>query len=70
VVVNLDPHAMQHGHVRVPSDLLTPLATDPASGYQIRDLLTDTRYVWRGDWNYVRFDPDVRQAHILLIPHG
>jgi starch synthase (maltosyl-transferring) len=70
VVVNLDPHHLQHGFVRITSDLLGPLASDPASAYTLHDLLTDTRYAWRGDSNYVRFDPDVRQAHILHLPHG
>ena len=60
VVVNLDPHYMQHGFVR-----LDPPA--PAGPYQVRDLLDDTIYTWRGDWNYVRFDPEVRQGHILKI---
>jgi len=60
-VVSLDPHHMQHGRVRVPG----------ASGdetFSVYDLIDDTRYVWRGEWNYVRFDPDVRQGHILWLP--
>ena len=60
VVVNLDPHYMQHGFVRCPFGAGN-------SAYQIRDLLDDTVYTWRGEWNYVRFDPDVRQGHILKI---
>ena len=24
-------------------------------------------YTWRGEWNYVRFDPDVRQGHVLKL---
>jgi starch synthase (maltosyl-transferring) len=60
VVVSLDPHYMQHGFVR--------LDPPPAAGaYLVRDLLDDTVYTWRGEWNYVRFDPEVRQGHILKI---
>jgi starch synthase (maltosyl-transferring) len=70
VVVNLDPHYMQHGFVNVPADLLDGLGVDPPSGYHVCDLLTDAQYVWRGDRNYVRFDPGVRQAHILTFLHG
>jgi starch synthase (maltosyl-transferring) len=60
-VVNLDPHHMQHGHVRVPG-----IGGDAA--YTVHDLIDDTRYAWRGEWNYVRFDPDIRQGHILWLP--
>ena len=35
--------------------------------YTVRDLLDDTSYVWHGEWNYVRFEPGVRQAHILKM---
>jgi len=60
-VVSLDPHHMQHGHVRMPG-----VVGDES--FNVYDLIDDTRYVWRGEWNYVRFDPDVRQGHILWLP--
>jgi starch synthase (maltosyl-transferring) len=60
VVVSLDPFYMQHGFVRAPFD-------GPGQ-YRVRDLLEeDTVYTWRGEWNYVRFDPDVRQGHVLKL---
>jgi starch synthase (maltosyl-transferring) len=58
IVVNLDPFYMQHGFVRTPWN---------GTSYQVRDLLADTVYTWRGEWNYVRFDPDVRQGHVLKL---
>jgi len=61
VVVNLDPHHMQHGHVELPW-----MAAEES--YEIRDLIDDVQYQWRGAWNYVRFDPDIRQGHILWLP--
>jgi starch synthase (maltosyl-transferring) len=61
VVVNLDPLHMQHGHVEVPG-----FRSDDA--YTVRDLVDDVPYEWRGAWNYVRFDPDIRQGHILWLP--
>ncbi|MQA30963.1 MAG: DUF3416 domain-containing protein [Luteitalea sp.] len=70
VAVNLDPRAMQHGHVQIPAELSASQVGDPQSDYAVHDLLTDTRYIWRGDWNYVRFDPGVCQAHILTFVHG
>ena len=60
IVVNLDPHYMQHGFVRCPLGAGNGV-------YQVRDLLDGTVYTWRGEWNYVRFDPDVRQGHILKL---
>src|SRR5437667_1886650 len=42
-IVNLDPHHMQHGHVRVPAG--------PDETYTVDDLIDDVRYQWRGDWN-------------------
>ncbi|OLC40992.1 MAG: alpha-1,4-glucan--maltose-1-phosphate maltosyltransferase, partial [Acidobacteria bacterium 13_1_40CM_65_14] len=60
-IVNLDPRHMQHGHVRAPG-------VEPDEAYTVHDLIDDTSYEWRGDWNYVRFDPDIRQGHILWLP--
>jgi starch synthase (maltosyl-transferring) len=64
VVVNLDPHHMQHGLVEVPFDagVLTP-----EQQFVAHDLIDHTEYWWRGGWNYVRFDPGVRQGHILKL---
>jgi starch synthase (maltosyl-transferring) len=59
-IVSLDPHHMQHGHVHVPG-----VGADDV--FTVRDLLDEVEYEWRGAWNYVRFDPDIRQAHILSI---
>jgi starch synthase (maltosyl-transferring) len=67
VTVNLDPHRMQHGHVRVPVADWT-LSDDRI--YEVHDLLTDIRYEWRGEWNYVRLDPAVLPAHILRVGRG
>ena len=64
VIVNLDPHRMQHGWVRVPFDAIDAGPNDP---YVAHDLIDDARYRWHGAWNYVRFDPGVRQGHILRL---
>ncbi|HEV3059010.1 MAG TPA: alpha-1,4-glucan--maltose-1-phosphate maltosyltransferase [Vicinamibacterales bacterium] len=58
-IVNLDPHYMQHGFVDTPVD---------ADGFVVRDLLDDTEYRWHRGWNYVRFDPEIRQGHVLWLP--
>ena len=64
VVVNLDPHYMQHGHVEVPLELI---GNDEDEPYTARDLVTDTPFVWTGARNYVRLDPGSRQAHIFSL---
>ena len=53
---------MQHGHVDVPG------VRAATTVYTVRDLIDDVSYTWRGAWNYVRFDPDIRQGHILWLP--
>jgi starch synthase (maltosyl-transferring) len=58
-IVNLDPHHMQHGLVDVPVD---------QDVFLVRDLLDETSYTWHRGWNYVRFDPEIRQGHILCLP--
>jgi starch synthase (maltosyl-transferring) len=58
MVINLDPHHTQHGHVEAPVD---------RDVYVVHDLLDDERYTWHRGWNYVRFDPAVRQGHILKL---
>jgi starch synthase (maltosyl-transferring) len=58
VVINLDPHHMQHGWVEVPVD---------ADSFDVIDLLDGTSYTWRRGRNYVRLDPGVRQGHIFRL---
>ena len=58
-IVNLDPHQMQHGMVDVPVD---------ADVFPVQDLLDEAHYTWHRGWNYVRFDPEIRQGHILCLP--
>jgi len=59
VVVSLDPRHMQHGFVDVPVDL---------DSFVVRDLIDDVEYTWHRGRNYVRFDPEIRQGHILWLP--
>ena len=35
--------------------------------YQVHDLLTDARYVWRGSRNFVQLDPSILPAHIFRV---
>jgi starch synthase (maltosyl-transferring) len=64
VVVNLDPVNMQHGFVQLP---LAGWGLDAGSTIALTDLLSEEHYFWRGEWNYVRLDPQARMAHILSV---
>jgi len=64
VAANTDPHAAQHGHVRVPTG---ELGLSASQSYVVEDLLDDAAYVWQGDWNYVRLEPSERMAHIFVV---
>jgi starch synthase (maltosyl-transferring) len=66
VVVNLDPYNLQHGWVRFPA---LEWGIPPGVRFRVADLLSDERYEWRDEWNYVRLEPGVSPAHVLrLVP--
>jgi starch synthase (maltosyl-transferring) len=60
VVVNLDPRVVQEGIVIVPSALGLP------PEFEAIDLLDGERFGWRLGRNFVRLDPAMRAAHVLL----
>src|SRR5206468_2051672 len=64
VVVNLDPSNRQAGWVRLPLD---DLELEPDQAYQVHDLITEQRFQWRGEYNYVELDPHVFPAHVLRV---
>ena len=63
-VVNLDPHQPQSGWVEFDVDALN---LDPDQPYQVHDLLSDQRYLWRGRRNYVMLDPHRAPAHVFRL---
>jgi starch synthase (maltosyl-transferring) len=69
-VVNLDPHNVQSGWVRVPAE---DFGLRPGAPYEMLDLLDGARYTWHGEWNYVELNPHVLPGHLLLVvewPHA
>ena len=64
VVANTDPHWTQHGWVQMP---IWEMNIGSRERYVVEDLLDGARYVWRGEWNYVKLDPAERVAHIFMI---
>jgi starch synthase (maltosyl-transferring) len=64
VVVNLDAHHMQHGFIQLP---LGDWGLSAGGSIEVLDLISTERYYWRGEWNYVRLDPQARVGHILHV---
>jgi starch synthase (maltosyl-transferring) len=65
-VVNLDPQHVQSGWLELD---LASLQLDPRTDFQVHDLLSDQRYLWRGPRNYVSLDPERMPAHVLRLRH-
>ena len=63
-VVNLDPHRPQSGWVDLDVNALKLDAEQP---YQVHDLLSEQRYIWRGRYNYVMLDPQRAPAHVFRL---
>ncbi|MFN3531731.1 MAG: alpha-1,4-glucan--maltose-1-phosphate maltosyltransferase [Candidatus Brocadia sp.] len=64
VVVNLDPYHTQTGYVRVP---ISTFGIDIDHPYMVHDLLTDDKYVWHGEKNYVELRLHSIPAHIFKV---
>jgi len=64
VLVNLDPFNTQSAFVYVPIEDFGISESDP---YQLHDLLTDEKFVWKGRRNFVMLDPHSRPAHIFRV---
>ncbi|HKP92860.1 MAG TPA: alpha-1,4-glucan--maltose-1-phosphate maltosyltransferase [Chthoniobacterales bacterium] len=64
VVVNLDPSRSQNSYVYIPLADFGPMDSDT---YQVHDLLSDARYLWRGERNYVELNPAYQPAHIFRV---
>ena len=63
-VVNLDPHQIQYGWVDLD---VSALRLDAEQPYQVHDLLSEQRYIWRGRFNYVMLDPQRAPAHVFRL---
>ena len=64
VAVNLDPYHAQGGWVHIP---LAELGVDPNQPYLVHDLLSDDKYIWHGEKNYIQIDPKIVPAHIFRL---
>lgn len=64
MVANLDPHNVQAGWIDLPLDTLGVPGDSP---YQAHDLLSGARFLWQGERNFVRLDPQSSPVHILRL---
>ncbi len=64
VVVNLDPRHTQSSTVHLPLD---EWGIDWDESFEVRDLMSGSRYVWRGGPNYVELNPHASPAHIFQV---
>jgi starch synthase (maltosyl-transferring) len=64
VVVNLDPKHTQSTLIHLPLD---QWGIDSSESFEVHDLLSDARYVWRGWSNYVELNPHAFPAHIFRV---
>ena len=64
VAVNLDPHHTHAGWLRLPMD---ELGLDAKQPFQAHDLISDARYLWQAEGNYLELNPQVMPAHIFRI---
>jgi starch synthase (maltosyl-transferring) len=63
-VVNLSPHYTHSGWLELP---LEEFGLDAKKNFQMHDLLTDTRFLWRGSRNYIQLNPVFSSAHIFRL---
>jgi starch synthase (maltosyl-transferring) len=64
VVVNLDPKHTQSTMVHLPLEEWG-IAADES--FEVHDLVSDARYVWRGHSSYVELNPHAFPAHIFRV---
>jgi starch synthase (maltosyl-transferring) len=66
VVANLDPMHTQSGWLGLP---LGEFGITPGESFQAHDLLTDARFMWESEHNFVELNPHVVPAHVFRIRH-
>jgi starch synthase (maltosyl-transferring) len=66
VIVNLDPYHTQSGWIHLPVAEFG-LGSGPGEAYQVHDLISEARYLWHGETNFVQLDPFACPAHVFRI---
>ena len=63
IIISLDDYGMQQGTVQIP---MHDLGIDSEYQFQVKDLITNSSYNWRGEWNFVELHPTM-PFHIFKI---
>ncbi|NDP39614.1 MAG: alpha-1,4-glucan--maltose-1-phosphate maltosyltransferase [Rhodoferax sp.] len=64
MVVNLDPHNVQSGTVQLDPE---SIGVDASHPFQMHDLLSNQRFLWKGQHHYIRLDPHSVPAHVFVV---
>jgi starch synthase (maltosyl-transferring) len=64
VVINLEPFRTHAGWLQVP---IGEFGIDPRQAYLVHDLLSDDKYFWQGERNYVELNPQILPAQIFRL---
>jgi len=64
VIVNLDQHNTHQGYVQLP---LHVLHLGGHINIKLHDLMTDERYTWTQEWNYVELNPHKLPFHLFKL---
>ena len=64
ITISLDPEHTQSGWVKIP---LNSLGLKDNQPFAVHDLLTDSKYFWENEWNYVALHPQGIPGHIFRI---
>lgn len=64
VVVNLSPYHAHRGWLQLPLDAL---GLEPDEPFQVHDLMSNARFLWRGSRNFVALDPREAPAHVFRV---
>lgn len=62
VAVNLDPFDSHEATLRFP---LREMGVPPGETFEVEELMTGARHLWRGEDHRVRLDPEVNPAAIF-----
>ncbi|NHF61247.1 DUF3416 domain-containing protein [Flavobacteriaceae bacterium TP-CH-4] len=56
LVISLDPHHTQIGHVQLP---MSQLGIHHGEAVQLFDMISNNSYIWNSEWNYVELSPNL-----------
>ncbi len=63
-IITLDPQSNQSGYVQMPKSLLR---LGNHINLKLHDLMTDERFTWTQEWNYVELNPHKMPFHLFKI---